>query len=72
MNSSSRQLDQKEYERRLDAVKVCGANRGPHQYIPMAWLRTESTEHVTHMMCRICFTRVNVQTLYNEFSEAKI
>ncbi len=58
---------QKEYDRKIDAIKVCGTNRGPHDYIPIAWVKKEDKEHVTHLMCRVCFTSVNMQTLHENF-----
>jgi hypothetical protein len=64
--------DQKQQERKMDALKLCGANRGPHDYIPVAWSQTETTKHVTLLMCRVCFTRVAMNTLWDNFSEARI
>lgn len=64
--------DHKERERKIDAVKLCGQNRGPHDFIPMAWSMTATAKHVTHLLCRVCFTRVNVKMLYENFPEAKI
>ena len=72
MNSNNPALNQKEYERKIDAIKVCGANRGPHNYIPVSWLKTETSEHVTHFMCTVCFTRINSQLLYQHFEEIRI
>jgi hypothetical protein len=63
---------QKEYDKKVDAVKVCGANRGPHDYIITAWKVTDTARHATHLLCRVCFTRVNVSTLYENFPEATI
>lgn len=65
-------MNQKEYERRIDAVAVCGKNRGPHDYIPISWLRTETSEHVTKLMCRICFNQVGIQTLMHEYPDVSI
>jgi hypothetical protein len=72
MNSNTPALDQKTYERKIDAIKVCGANRGPHDYIPISWSKTGTAEHVTQLMCRVCFTRVHIKTLYNQFTEATV
>lgn len=65
-------LDQKALEKRIDNVKVCGTNRGPHDYIPIRWVKLDNYEEVTHLLCRICFTRVSIKTLLMNFSEAKI
>ncbi len=77
MQSNNPSLNQREYEFRLDRIKVCGANRGPHDYIPIAWTETESTKtekasFVTTMMCRVCFTRVSLKTLHENFTEASM
>lgn len=69
---SDPRMSQKEYDKRIDAIKVCGANRGPHDYIPIAWQRNETVEQVTTLMCRVCMNRVAVSTLYHEFSECKV
>jgi hypothetical protein len=65
-------LTQKEYEDRIKKVRLCGANMGPHDYIPTEWNKTATSERVTHVMCRVCFTRVNMQLLYEHFPEAKV
>jgi hypothetical protein len=64
--------DKKEYERRMDAIKVCGANRGPHTYQQVAWHMSENSKQVVMMMCTTCFTRVAMKTLYDHFPEAKM
>jgi hypothetical protein len=60
-------LNQKEYERKLDAITKCGTNRGPHDYIPIAWLIAKESKHVSTLMCRTCLHRVHVETIYNHF-----
>jgi len=72
MNSNTPANDKLEYDRRKQAVMLCGRNMGPHAYIPMSWIRTDTSEHVAHLLCTVCFTRVNVETLYKHFPEAKI
>jgi hypothetical protein len=66
------QMSQIEYDKRLDRIKTCGANRGVHDYIPVAWARSETTEMVTELLCRNCLNRVTVQTLYEHFHEIRI
>lgn len=72
MQSNTPALDQKAYERKIDAIKVCGANRGPHDYIALSKIRTDTAEHVSMLMCKVCFTRVSVRTLYDAFPEATL
>lgn len=66
------QMSQKEYERRIDQVKKCGENRGPHDYIPVGFSRDEHTELATMLLCRVCFNRVSMKTLYENFTEFTI
>lgn len=68
----NRVIDYKAREKALDDLRCCGRNRGPHDYIPVKWVRDGEIEHVKEIMCRICFQRVNMKTLYENFSEAKI
>lgn len=65
---------EKEYKRRMDAIMLCGRNMGPHDYIPISWIKDEATrtDHVTNLMCRVCFNRVNMKTLYTTFPEVTI
>lgn len=66
------QISELEYKRRIDMIKVCGVNRGPHCYIPVAWVQVETQKHVETLMCTVCFQRVNMTTLYSNFPEAKV
>lgn len=66
------QISETEYKKRIDRVKVCGENRGPHNYIPVAWVQEDKHKHVETLMCTVCFQRVNMTTLYSNFSEAKV
>ena len=66
------QISQQEYERRIDRVKKCGENRGPHDYIPTVFRRDESIEMVSMLMCRVCFNRVSMETIYDNFIELKV
>lgn len=65
-------MTQQEYDKKLDAIKVCGTNRGPHSFIPVAWVKKDNEEMVTTLMCTVCFTRVNTKTLYEHFKEARM
>ena len=72
MNPLTPAANQKEYERKIETVTLCGKNRGPHDYIPVAWSNKEGQEWVTMFMCRVCFTRVSNKTLIDNFDEAKL
>ncbi len=63
--------NQKEYDALIDSIKVCGANRGPHDYIPIQKLVTDTAEHVTMMMCRVCFSRIPIQKIFEYFPEIR-
>ncbi len=64
--------NQKEYDRKIDAIKKCGENRGPHDYTAMAWVTEAETKHITSFICRVCFTRVSMKTLFEIGFEAKM
>jgi hypothetical protein len=67
------EMSQKEYDKKIDAIKVCGANRGPHDYIPTRWIQlSKDVEVVEELMCRICFSRVKMELLAKEFDEVTI
>lgn len=81
MNPNTPAYNKIEWDRKVEAVTLCGKNRGPHDYIPVRWtekkLVPESIEGVivrsiTHLMCRVCFTRVSMDTLLTHWPEAKI
>jgi len=65
-------MTEKELLHRIDMVKVCGANRGPHDYIPVHWLITPTSKVLNTLMCRVCFQRIRYQTLFEYFDEVKI
>ena len=67
-------LERREFERRLDLIKICGVNRGPHKYIPIKWkcddvYHEEAIETVEVLMCTVCFSRVSIDTLSRHFPE---
>jgi len=65
-------MSQLEYDKYIDKIKVCGTNRGPHDYIPTTVFKQKDYEEVTMFMCRVCFTRVSSSLLNKEFDEIKI
>ena len=68
----SERMTEKEYNRRIDMVKKCGENRGPHDYIPIAWSQSQVAKYVDVMMCRICFQRIHINTIKENFGEITI
>jgi len=64
--------DEKEYRLKREAVELCGKNRGPHDYMPIEWRKDESSERVTRMMCRTCFTHVSMKTLIENYPEVAL
>lgn len=38
-----------------------------HDYIPISWSKTKSSQHVTMLMCRICFHRLNLEDVFAHF-----
>ena len=72
MQSMSPQDNQRAFENRKKAFEKCGANMGPHNYIPMSWIKTATSEHVSHMMCTICFVRINIENFYKHYPELSL
>lgn len=64
--------DRIEAERKKQKVELCGKNMGPHQYIPIAWGHNDQRKWVTRLLCRICFTNVQVETLIANYPEATL
>lgn len=52
-----------------EAVELCGKNRGPHDYIPIEWMITETHKRVTRLLCRHCFNSVSVMSLLNRYKD---
>lgn len=68
----SPEMTQKEYERKIDAITKCGANRGPHDYMPISWSMTKDCKAITMLMCRVCMNRVSLETLAQHFPQLVI
>jgi hypothetical protein len=65
----SQQMTQKELDKKLDNIRLCGVNRGPHDYIVMSWIKTQTSEHASHLLCRTCFLRINLDTISKYFPD---
>lgn len=63
MTSLTPAHDERVMRDRKEAVELCGKNRGPHDYIPIEWLKNEFTERVTRLLCRICFKHISVYNI---------
>jgi hypothetical protein len=61
--------DERLARERKEAVELCGKNRGPHDYIPIEWLKTETSERVTRLLCRNCFNHVSVRSLLENYND---
>jgi hypothetical protein len=76
MNSYTPAADQKELQRKLDAINKCGKNMGPHDYIPIEWryseIKDDKAKWVTKLMCRVCFVYVDAATLMKMHGEVKL
>lgn len=66
MNDNRAHDEMKERQKR-ESVELCGKNRGPHSYIPIAWMDKTVAEGslrvVTRFMCTTCFKHVSVANL---------
>ena len=63
--------DEIEARRKREAIELCGKNRGPHDYMPIEWLKSETSERVTRMLCRDCFNHVSVKSLLENYPDIK-
>lgn len=64
--------DERVAREKREAVELCGKNRGPHDYIPIEWLKSETHERVTRLFCRVCFKNVAMSSLLENYPEIKI
>ena len=71
MNSYPAQ-EELEARRRREAVELCGKNRGPHTLIPIEWLKVETVERVTRLMCVVCFCNLSVKNLLDNYRGATL
>lgn len=65
-------MSQADYDKKIAKIKLCGQNMGSHAYQPVSWIESGKEKHVTMFMCTVCFTRVQVKTLYEQFEEATV
>jgi hypothetical protein len=64
--------DEKEIIRKREEIELCGKNRGPHDYMPIEWLKTETSERVTRLFCRVCFTHISMKSVLDNYPEIKL
>jgi hypothetical protein len=67
--SNTPAYDAQKIRERKEAVELCGKNRGPHDYMPIAWVRDATNERVTRLMCRTCFCHVAISNLLENSQE---
>lgn len=72
MSSLTPAYDEIQLKKKRDAIELCGKNRGPHDYIPIEWLKTETSDRVTRLMCRVCFCNIAVKLLLENYEEVKL
>lgn len=62
-------LSEREFRDKKEAVELCGKNRGPHDYMPIEWLSTNTSKRVTRLMCRICFSHISMVNILENSRE---
>ncbi len=72
MNPNTPAQNQREYDTKIREITKCGTNMGSHDYIPISWMMTESSKHVSKLMCRVCFVQISIQTILHEFPDLSI
>lgn len=65
--------DQREIDRKRDAVEKCGKNMGPHDFIPIEFTRSADglIERATRLLCRVCFCNIQIRSLLENYPEVK-
>lgn len=62
--------DELEARKKREEIELCGKNRGPHDYMPIEWVKAEGgVERVTRLLCRVCFCNVNMATLIQHYKD---
>jgi len=69
MTSLSPANDQRLLREKKESVELCGKNRGPHDYIPIEWLKNDNAERVTRLLCTNCFKHVSVYNILENSCE---
>lgn len=62
-------LDEAKAKKIREAIELCGKNRGPHDYIPIQWSTSYNFKEVTVLLCRVCFSRINIKTLLKNYPD---
>jgi hypothetical protein len=69
MTSLTPAYDEKDLIRKKEAFELCGKNRGPHDYMPIEWLKSATSERVTRLMCRVCFSHVSMKWILERYAD---
>lgn len=64
--------DEREAQKKKDAIEKCGVNRGPHDYIPIEWSITPSAKRVTRLLCRVCFCHIAMNSLIENYRDISV
>jgi hypothetical protein len=62
-------VEKEERKKWRNRIRKCsqsaqGVPRGLHDWIPISKHITKSSEHVSMLMCKWCFARVNIEEIY--------
>ena len=52
-------------QKRKDMYWCQQNEKGPHHFIPTSWSKSERSEHVTGMLCTLCFKKISMDDVYN-------
>ena len=63
--------DEIEARKKREAIEKCGKNMGPHDYIPIQWVKNGDVKTVTRLLCRVCFCNISVSVLIENYPEIK-
>lgn len=64
--------DEIEARKKREALELCGKNRGPHDYMPIEFLKAGNYERVTRMLCRVCFSHITTKDILDNYPEINL
>jgi hypothetical protein len=50
-----------------EKMLLCAKSDGEHHYIPTSWSKSNTSKHVTMLLCTRCFKRVNLEEIFKHF-----
>ena len=64
--------DELEARKKREEIELCGKNKGPHDYVAIEWVQTETVKRATRLLCRVCFKNVATKVLLENYPEITV